>query len=235
VDTEPSWPTGATSDIPTRINTYKLVRVVDLEKLELTERHRYEKSVEQTAMECAVQSEGSSDTQGIGGQTRDDPRPRQGTAEIDWRVELRDHSLRFDSLGELGQREGGRAVTLNLRGWPDDDRTAPDPRQRECIPWRERIDSPFSHHNLWDRKKPCDPQGGASDSGGTPRGDTLSRVYDGGGDRTLVTPPTWTTNRTYNTSEERPLRYYVIQVDKLKLCTAATLSSDSVEDLPTTH
>jgi len=232
-DTEPTWPHGDTSDILAKINTYRFIGMSDLER-----RQRYE-SIKQTTMECTVENEGSSDTQEISGQTRDDPRPREGTAELDWRVELRDHSLGYDSLtepgGNTGQRGGGRTITSNLRGWPDDDKTAPDPRQRECSQWRGRIDSPISHHNLWDREKPGDPKEWACDGGGTPRGDTSSRVYDGGGDLTLVTPPTWTTNRTYETSEERPLCYYKIHVDKLKLCTAATLSSDSVENLPTTH
>jgi len=86
-DTEPSWPRGATSDMLTRIDTYKFVRVVDLEKLDLNERKRYERRVEQTTMECTVRDEGSSDTQGPSEQPRDVTLPKEVT--FDWRVDLR--------------------------------------------------------------------------------------------------------------------------------------------------
>jgi len=67
-DTKTTWPRGATSDILAKINTYRFVRMGDLEK-----RQRYEMSVEQTTMECTVRNEGSSDTHGISGQPQDVP------------------------------------------------------------------------------------------------------------------------------------------------------------------
>jgi len=70
------------------------------------------------------------------------------------------------------------------------------------------------------------------------RSDTSSRLYDGGGERIPETPPN---------QDDRPKRYYSILVDKikkqsdkgrkdkLKLCTAATQSPDSVATEPTTQ
>jgi len=103
-DTKPTWPRRATSDILAEINTYRFARVGDLEK-----RQRYEMSVEQTTMACTVRNEGSSDTQAISEQPREVPRPQEGTAEFDWRVDLRDHSVRYDSLVECtpGTAKGG--------------------------------------------------------------------------------------------------------------------------------
>jgi len=92
-----------TSDLLARINMYRVVRMGDLER-----RQHHEMSVEQTTMEHTVRDEGSSDTQKISGQARDDPRPRQSTAELDWRVELWDHSLQYNSLTELGGPTGQR-------------------------------------------------------------------------------------------------------------------------------
>jgi len=211
-DAEPTRPLTATSDILARINkinTYRVERIGDLER-----RQHQEMSVEPTTMEHIGRDEGSSDTQEISGQAWDEPRPQ--TAELDWRVELRDHRLQYDRLtepgGPTGQSGGGLAVTFNLGGWPDGDQIA---RQRESTPWRGLRDSPISHLNLWDREMSGDPHGGAYDGGGTPRGDTSSRMYDGGGDSTLATPPTWTHNRTYDSTEERPMCYFVIHVDKL--------------------
>jgi len=132
---------------------------------------------------CTVLNE---DTQGLSEPLRDITLPKEGTATFDWRVDLRDHSLRYDSLvepmGHTGQRGRGQAVTRELRCWPDDDRTAPVQKQRESTPWRGQIDSPVSHHNLWDREgvTRCDTPGGAGDSGGQSRCDTSPRVYDGG-------------------------------------------------------
>jgi len=82
-----------------------------------------------------------------------------------------------------------------------------------------------------------------------PKGDTQSGVFDGGGERVPETPPA--------ASDNRPTRAYAIRVDKLKqtnnglrdtrdklkldkrdklkLCTAATQSSDSVATEPTTQ
>jgi len=76
-------------------------------------------------------------------------------------------------------------------------------------------DSPVSHNNYWDQAVT------------QPTGNTASSVYDGGGERIPETPP--------DVNDERPIRYYVIHVDKLKLCTAATQSQDSVATLPTTQ
>jgi len=60
-----------------------------------------------------------------------------------------------------------------------------------------------------------------------PTCDTSSNVYDGGGERVLETPP--------EVNREELKKRYVIRVDKLKLCTAATQSLDSVATQPTTH
>jgi len=169
-DTEPTWPLGATTDILAKINMYRLAGVGDLER-----RQQYTMNAEQTTRECAARNEGCPDNREASGQARDDPRPREGTAEFDWRVELRDHSLRYDSLTG--------PATLKQRGWPDGDRAV---KQRECTPWRGQMDSPISHLNLWDGEMTGDPHGGAYDSGGTPRGDKASSMYDGGGDSTPV-------------------------------------------------
>jgi len=42
-DTGPTWPREATSDILASINTYKFVRIGDLEKLDQNERQSYER------------------------------------------------------------------------------------------------------------------------------------------------------------------------------------------------
>jgi len=106
-------------------------------------------------MKCTVRNEGSSDTQGLSEQPQDATLPKEAT--FDWRVDLKDHGLRYDSLveptGHTGQRGGDQAVIRDLRSWPDDDRTAPDQRQRESTPWRGRYDGPVSHQNLWDREE----------------------------------------------------------------------------------
>jgi len=100
VDTEPTWPREATSDILARMNTYKFVRIVNLEKLNLNERQGYERSIEKTNIACTVLSEGSSDTQELTEQPRDDTRRQEDTARFDWRVDLKDSSYRYDSLVE---------------------------------------------------------------------------------------------------------------------------------------
>jgi len=192
-DTTPPWSGEATSDILARMNTYKYVRMVDLEKLDLNERHGYElykKSVEQTTTMCTVLNEGSPDTQGLSEQPRDVTPPKEDTVRFDWRVDLRDHSLRYDSLVEqTGQRGGGQAATRDLRCWSDDDRTAPG--QRKITPWRGRLDSPVSHHNLWDRKEgQWDTPGGQATVGVHPSATPRRECMMGGGDITLVTPPT---------------------------------------------
>jgi len=56
--------------------------------------------------------------------------------------------------------------------------------------------------------------------------DTPVSVYDGGGQHVSTRP---------EVDSGTPKKYYVIHVDKLKLCTAATQSQDSVATLPTTH
>jgi len=56
--------------------------------------------------------------------------------------------------------------------------------------------------------------------------DTPVSVYDGGGQHVSTQP---------DGDSETPTKYYVIHVDKLKLCAAATQSQDSVATLPTTH
>jgi len=56
---------------------------------------------------------------------------------------------------------------------------------------------------------------------------TSSGVYDGGGERVPETPP--------GVNREELKKRYVIRVDKLKLCTAATQSPDSVATQPTTQ
>jgi len=60
-----------------------------------------------------------------------------------------------------------------------------------------------------------------------PTCDTSSSVYDGGGERVPETPS------DVDGADQK--KCYVIRVDKLKLCTAATQSQDSVATLPTTH
>jgi len=72
-DTEPTWPRGATSDILSRMNTYKFIRIADLEKLDRNERRRYE----QTTTACAVRNEGGSDTQGLSEQSWDVTLPKE--------------------------------------------------------------------------------------------------------------------------------------------------------------
>jgi len=57
--------------------------------------------------------------------------------------------------------------------------------------------------------------------------DTSSSVYDGGGQR-VFEPQT-------DVDRDAAKKYYVIHVDKLKLCAAATQSQDSVAIQPTTH
>jgi len=122
---------------------------------------------------------------------------------------------------------------------------------------RRLADSPISYHNSWERvpKHPTwDTPSGAYDHGGTsaetsdkrasgaqPTCDTQSGVFDGGGDRVLETPPA---------ASDRRRKAYIIRVhkikhmndglkdtrdklkldqrDKLKLCSAATQSDDSV-------
>jgi len=119
---------------------------------------------------------------------------------------------------------------------------------------------PISHNNIWERataELTCATPSGVYDGGGgrvpetppdtndnrscvaQPEGGTSSRVYDGGGERVPETPP--------NANDDRPIRYYTIRVDKLKkqinkgpkdklkLCTAATQSQDSVATQPTTQ
>jgi len=211
------------------MNTYKFVRIVDLEEPSsdvLTERQDAGESTNKAL------SYRSSDTQGLNEQPRDVTLPKEDTARFYWRVNLQDNSYKYDRLVEpcWGESEG-QAATRDLRRWSDD-------QPRESMPGRGLTDGPVSHNNLWDRKEVrpwCDIPVGAGDSGGKPRCDTSSRVYDGGSDRIPQTPPPWTTNRTYEQNDERPLRYYKIHVEKVKLCTAATQSSDSVDNLPTTH
>jgi len=112
-DTEPTWPRGATSDILAKINTYRFVRVGDPE-----ERQPHEMSTEQKTMACTVRNEGKSDNQGISEQPRDVPRSQEGTAEFDWRVDLRDHSFRYDSLVEHGGHTGQHGeVKLSHATW----------------------------------------------------------------------------------------------------------------------
>jgi len=235
-DTEPTGPREATSDISARINTYKYVRIGDLERLELNERH--EKRRELSATACTVWDEGNCDTQGLRAQFRDVALPEEDCmVKYDWRVDLKDSSYRYDRLvepvGHTGQHEGQTLtmVRMDLRRWSED-------QPRANTSGGERADSPVSHNNLWDREEVrsrCDTQGAAGNSGGTTRCDTSSRMYDGGGDLTLVTPPPRTTNK-HEQNDERPLRYHKIRVDNVtERSTAARLPSDSVEDLPTTH
>jgi len=122
---------------------------------------------------------------------------------------------------------------------------------REDTRFRGQADSPISHNNIWDRavaQPTCDTPSGVYDGGGervpeTPREvhreiamthyvvqhtqDTLSGVYDGGGESVPKTPP--------GVTREELNKHDVIHVDKLKLCTAATQSSDSVATQPTTQ
>jgi len=136
------------------------------------------------------------------------------------------------------------------------------PSVRDATRLRGQADSPISHHNRWERataRPKCDIPSGVYDGCGErapetptekrddgsgvtqPKCDTLSGVYDGGGERVPETPP--------NSSDDRPIRSYTIRVDKLKqinkglrdkrdklkLCTAATQSQDSVATQPTTQ
>jgi len=109
-------------------------------------------------------------------------------------------------------------------------------------------DSPVSHNNVWDQAV-TQPKGDTAssvyDGGGErvpdtpqdgngkrscvpqPKGNTSSSVYDGGGERIPETLP--------DVNNEKPKKYYMIHVDKLKLFTAATQSPNSVAILPTTH
>jgi len=92
------------------------------------------------------------------------------------------------------------------------------PAIREDTLFLGPADSPVSHTNLWEWDTLAV----------TPStGDTSSSVYDGGGERIPETPP--------DVNDEKPKNYYMIHVDKLKLCTAATQSQDSVATQPTTH
>jgi len=56
--------------------------------------------------------------------------------------------------------------------------------------------------------------------------DTSSSVYDGGGQNVF---------ETQTKDMDAAKKYYVIHVDKLKLCTATTQSQDSVATQPTTQ
>jgi len=57
--------------------------------------------------------------------------------------------------------------------------------------------------------------------------DTSSSLYDGGGQLVFETQT--------NVDRDAAKKYYVIHLDKLKLCTAATQSQDSVAAQPTTQ
>jgi len=98
-DTEPTWRREATSDLLARMNTYKFVKIVDLEKLDLSERQSYERKsyeIENTTTACTVLSERSSDTQGPNERPRDVTLPKEDMARFGWRVDLQDNSYRYD-------------------------------------------------------------------------------------------------------------------------------------------
>jgi len=122
------------------------------------------------------------------------------------------------------------------------------PVTREYTRFSGHADSPVFHNNYWDwavtqptgatvssvydgggERVPETPQDVNEESSCVTqsKGCTSSRVYDGGGERIPETPP--------DLNDERPIRHYAIHVDKLKLCTAATQSQDSVATLPTTQ
>jgi len=86
---------------------------------------------------------------------------------------------------------------------------------REDTQCQGQTNSPVSHHNVWDRAEV------------QPRCDTPVSVYDGGGQRVSETQP--------EVNSDAAKKYYVIHVDKLKLCTAAAQSQDSVATQPTTQ
>jgi len=126
---------------------------------------------------------------------------------------------------------------------------------REDTRFRRQADSPIPHNNIWERaaaQYTCDTPSGVYDGGGkrvleTPPEahyvvqhisakkhhvvqhiqDTSSGIYDGGGERVPETPP------EVNRAELE--KRYVIHVDNLKLCTAATQSQDSVATQPSTQ
>jgi len=236
-DTEPTWSREATSDILARINTYKYVRIVDLEEPasdDLTERQDEGGS---TNKHYTVLSERSSDTQGLNEQPRDVTVGQEDTARFDWRVDLKDNSYKYDSLVEPCLVESERqAATRDLRCWSDDDRAAPGQTPRESTPWRGRIDCPVSHHNLWDREEvqlQCDTPGMQVTVG--PGATSRRECMMGGGERITEIPPQRPITRACEPNDERAMRYYTIRVDKLGQGTAATQSHDSVEEISTTH
>jgi len=153
------------------------------------------------------------------------PVPRR----FDWQVNLRDNTYNYERLVETGgsvEHAGGRntsfktTATLNLQPirlltrWSEEllggrggiDRGRP--ATREDTLYLGPADSPLSHNSVRDRAVT------------QPKGDTASSVYDSGGERVPDTPQ--------NVNDGKPKTYYMIQVNKLKLCTAATQSQDCV-------
>jgi len=158
-----------------RINTYKYVRIVELEEqksTDLTERQGNRGSTNEPDASLTVLREGRSDTQGPNEQPRDVTLLQGDTARFEWRVDLKDNSYKYDSLvkpvGHTEQREGRHTATRNLRCWSDDDIDGPGQTPRESTPWRGLTDSPVSQHNLWYSKEvrqQCDTPVGAYDGG----------------------------------------------------------------------
>jgi len=102
------------SDILSRINIYKYVRLVELEEHEradLTERQGNGGSTDEPDPSSAGPREAKSNSQGPNEQPRDvTVLQRNNAAKFDWRVDLKDNHYRYDRLVEPVQtpnREGG--------------------------------------------------------------------------------------------------------------------------------
>jgi len=169
-DTGPTWSKEATSDILSRINTYKFVRLADLEEHErtdMTECQGEGRGTNEPDPSSTGLSEAKLNTQLPNEQPRD-VTSLQGESPVkfDWRVDLKDNSYRYDSLvepvGHTEQQGRRHTATQNLRCWSDvgidktrPDQSRPDQTPRESTPWRGITDSPVSHHNLGTERR-CD-------------------------------------------------------------------------------
>jgi len=249
-----------------RINTYHHVRLVEIERADLTEQ------------QGNGGARGKADTMPTWPleSTPDDHRPNKQPGDTlkgaegryNWRADLANNTYRYDKLVEprgLEGREKPTTITGNLQPiralthWINEIHG----RGGDAARGRPLADSPISNHNSWERvptHPTYDTPLGVYDGGGAyvpetpmetseerpgvaqPKFDTQTGVFDGGCDHARETPPA--------AGDNRPIRAYIIRVDKmktinsglkdtrdrlksdkkdkLKLCSAATQSADSV-------
>jgi len=104
----PTWSREATSDILSRINTYKYVKLVELvahteESAALTEPPGNGGATDEADTLPTWPRVAMADTQGPNEPPGNVPLPqRDNTAGFDWRVDLKDNNYKYDRLVEPG-------------------------------------------------------------------------------------------------------------------------------------